>query len=781
MVSSGIVRGGGRGGVGPKASALLGALVVLAATAWGQEAQPPASGAPREALRVCVYDNPPVVMAGATGLAVDILEDVAAREGWKLDYQASTWNGCLRQLEEGRFELLVGIAYSEERARTYQLSAETVVSNYAMVFTRSSSEISSLLDLEGRRVAVVEGDIHAAAFEGLMRGFGLEWTSVPARDFAEALSLVAAGRVDAGVVNRLFSMAEAPDPRVRSTGIVFNPIEIRYGSPAGGSSMPLQLIDARLAALKRMPGSLYYRSLERWLPGGERPIPPWWRWALGAFLLLLAVTVVVGVWLRALVRRQTRQLRAQSLELRTEVRLRRKAQEDLARAAFRDPLTALPTRLVLRDRLEQALQEATFHGGGLGLLAIDLDRFQSVNELVGQTVGDELLARLAQRMRAGLPVTATLGRLVGDQFLVLLPHLEELGHLEAVASRLLETCRRPLSGPDGPLVVTCSVGGAVFPADAMEAEELLGNCEVALQDAKQHGRDTFSRYSRAMSARGLARRRLELTLRNAIAERRFTVEFQPIVSLATDQVVAVEALVRLTGPDDRPVLPEQFVPLAEDSGLISGLGRVMLQAAAEEARAWVDRGSRQVRLAINVSPHQLEAHDFLEQLDATVLPTGFPLSRLELELTEGVYLDSLRSRETLLAGLAERGVRLAIDDFGSGYSSLAYLSRLPIGTVKIDRSFVHDAPRSRGASEVIKAVVQLARGLDIQCVAEGIETGAQLEFLLDVGCPQGQGFLVARPMSGQALSQWLDRSDDRMVVPHGGWHAAAAAARRSRG
>jgi diguanylate cyclase (GGDEF)-like protein len=755
---------------GRTAAVLTGALVALAVAVSGQEAPLPDAGSPAGRLRVCVYDNPPVVVTapgGAAGLAVEILEAVADREGWALEYYAGTWNECLRDLEEGRLDLLPGMAYSQERAHRYQLSSEILVSNYGLIYAPLHSEITSLLDLEGRRVAVVEGNIHVAAFDELMRGLGLEWRAVPARDFTEVMTLIASGRVEAGVVNRLFSLAQGPRSRARSTGIVFNPIEIRYAAPAGRDPTPLRRIDARLAALKQLPGSLYYRALDRWLPRGDPGSPGWWSWAVGAALAALLLALALTAWSRALVRRQTRQLRAQSLELEGEVRLRRKVQEDLARATFRDPLTALPTRLLLRDRLEQALQEATFRGGRVGLLAIDLDRFQSVNELVGQSVGDELLARLAHRLRGCLPVTATLGRLGDDEFMVLLPHLQEIEELEVVALRLLEACRQPIAGQQGSLVITCSVGGAVFPEDAAEAEELLGDSDAALQHAKQHGRDSFSRYGAEMSRRGLARRRLELALRNAIAERSLQVDFQPIVTLATGRVVAAEALVRLRGPDGETVLPEQFVPLAEDSGLISGLGRVMLHAAADEARLWTRRASRRLRLAINVSPHQLEALDFLAQLDAAILPTGFPLSRLELEVTEGVYLDSLRSRETLLTGLAERGVRLAIDDFGSGYSSLAYLSRLPISTVKIDRSFIHEAPRSRGAAEVVKAVVQLARGLDIRCVAEGIETGAQLEFLLDVGCPLGQGYLVARPMSALALRDWLDRSDEGPAIGAG--------------
>lgn len=739
------------------------ALTALAGAVRGQNAERP----PVE-LRVCVFDNPPIVMTGPghpRGLAVDILDDVAAREGWSLDYYPSAWPGCLADLEAGRLDLLVGIAYSEERALRYELSRETLVSNYGMVWASADSGISSLLDLEGRGVAVVERNIHTTVFGELMQGFGLGWRKVPRRDFSEVLRAVDDGEADAGVVNRLSSMAGTLGERVRPTGIVFNPIEIRYAAPRGRSLERLRRIDERLATLKRLPGSHYYRALERWLPGGEPRLPVWWVWAFAGAACVLASAVAATLWMRSQVRRQTRQLRAQAVELSSEVRLRRRAQEDLARAAFRDPLTGLPTRLVLRDRLEQALQEATFHGGRVGLLLLDFDRFQSVNELVGQTAGDELLVRLSGRLRGCLPVTATVGRLLGDQFLVLLPHVEDAAQLREVADRLLEACRRPLVSPDTSLVVTCSVGGALFPEDAHEAEELLAGCEAALQDAKQHGRDSFSRYGSEMSSSGLARRRLELSLRNAIAERRLHVDFQPIVRLGSGRVVAAEALVRLRGPEGELVLPEQFVPLAEDRGLVSALGRVMLQGAAAEAAHWTRRGSSQLRLAINVSPYQLEAHDFLDQLDEAIRPTGFPFSRVELELTEGVYLDSLRSRESLLAGLADRGIGLSIDDFGSGYSSLSYLSRLPITTVKIDRSFVQDAPRSRAAAEVVKAVIQLARGLEIHCVAEGIETGAQLAFLRANGCPLGQGFLVARPMSAVALRDWLDRSLDGPALP----------------
>ena len=710
-------------------------------------------------IRVGVYDNPPLVSAVGglvRGLAIDVLEVTARREGWELSYRECEFATCLAWLEAGQLDLLVAIGFSEDRAARLRFGEESLISNYGVVYGTEAAGIRSMLDLEGRRVALLEGNLHGEAFRSLMRSFDLPWAEVPRSDFAAVLSAVRAGEADAGIVNRLYSLDNPDVQGLVPTGIVFNPIEIRYAAPWVGRHELLNAIDADIRRLKATEGSLYYRAIGAWTgTAAAGPLPAWLPWAGAGLAALLGLVLFANLGLRRLVRHRTEELEMRTAELEGEVRRRQKAQDDLARIAFRDTLTGLPTRFVLRDRLQQAIRGATVRDSRVGVLMVDLDRFRSVNQMVGQTVADELFERIAERITMALPATATLGRLEGDEFLIVLPSLGEAARLTEIGQRLLEVVRTPHKVHDRALVITASVGGTVFPEDGVEVDELLARADAAMSDVKLHGRDAYRRFSPEMAPQLLERQRVELSVRRALADGVLTVHFQPIVSLDTGRLEAAEALIRIPGNNGDMLYPERFIPIAEEAGLINRLGRLALEVSASAARQWIEVAPDGPRMAINVSPHQFEDADFLEQLDAAIGPTGFPLSRLELELTEGVYLESLPGRQELLGGLEDRRVQLSIDDFGTGYSSLGYLKRLPVGSVKIDQSFVQDAPVDGRAAEIVKAVVHLARGLGMRCVAEGIETREQLEFLRDIGCPAGQGFLLSRPLPVDDFSSWL--------------------------
>ena len=555
------------------------------------------------------------------------------------------------------------------------------------------------------------------------------------------------------MVGRLYGLGRKSDHQVAATSIIFDPIEIRFAAPKQTDGAILVAIDHNLQQFKDTPGSAYYRGLGRWLPG-ERSVsrvPKWVYWTLGGVLIVLILTLLANYALQREVRRRTRRLRQ-------EVRERRRAQNDSHRAAFYDTLTDLPNRLLLRDRLQQAIAEARERNQWVALLFLNLDSFQSINETLGTGAGNQLLGLVAKRLRSCLRESDTLARVGTDEFAIVLRASEDPLQVEHTAKRLLEAQRNPFEIDARQLVVTASIGSATFPDDGKEAEELVRNAEIAMASVKRGAHDGYSPYEVAMADQIAERESREILLRSALAKEELVVTFQPIISLASGMAVGAEALVRLLKPDGGWLHPGSFIPLAEDFGLIGRFGRLALTRACQEAVRFLGLVPDTFRLSINISPYQLNDSQFLENLDYSLSLSGIPGSRLQLELTEGVFLDSLSSRQYLLDALQERQIELAIDDFGTGYSSLSYLSRLPLSTLKIDRVFVQGLGKGRGSKEIVKAVIQMAHGLGLKVIAEGVETHGQLDTLRQMNCLFGQGFLFSRGVIAEEFEIWLQNA-----------------------
>ena len=443
-------------------------------------------------------------------------------------------------------------------------------------------------------------------------------------------------------------------------------------------------------------------------------------------------------------------------------------QEKMVHMAYHDALTGLPNRLLFADRLDVALAQARRNADKVCLISIDLDRFKIINDTLGHAAGDELLRGAAGRLEKLVREGNTVARIGGDEFIILLA-CESAEDGIAVAQRLVEAFRLPFALEAGSYHSTASAGLSVYPDDGADAESLLRASDIAMYAAKDAGRDTFRRYTPAMNDKGAGWLALEVELRRAIEEGELRVYYQPQVDVSSNQIVGVEALVRWQHPTRGLIAPMEFIPLAEEIGLIVPLGDFVLRQACRDAVQWQKEGVPPVRLAVNVSHRQFSEHNFVSTVRQIITESGFTPSLLELEITETAALRNIERTRAVAIGLAEMGVRLSIDDFGAGSTSLRYLQDFPITTLKIDRSFITGVNNNASNSAIATSVIALGHQLNLNVIAEGVETQEDLDFLKSRDCDEYQGFLYSRPVPVDEFKQLLinGRPADMVTVAVG--------------
>jgi len=430
----------------------------------------------------------------------------------------------------------------------------------------------------------------------------------------------------------------------------------------------------------------------------------------------------------------------------------RKASEARAGELARlDPLTGLPNRLLLRERLAEALARLQRTGEACALLLIDLDRFKPVNDTLGHPIGDALLAKVADRLRSIVKPADTAARIGGDEFIILQTGIQEAADTQALARRIVDLIGRTYMVEGHLLTIGASVGVALAPADGVMADKLLKNADLALYRAKLDGRGTYRFFEPEMDARMQARRRLELDMRQALARREFQLHYQPQLQLDDDRLIGCEALIRWKHPEHGMISPLDFIPLAEEIGLIVPIGEWVIRQACRDAMTWPTGMS----VAVNVSPAQFKSDRLVETIISALASSGLSAKRLEVEITEGVLLQESEKTLQTLHRLRELGVRVSMDDFGTGYSSLSYLRSFPFDKIKIDRSFVKDLSGKPDGDAIIRAIAGLGKSLGMTTVAEGVETPEQMQRIRDEGCTDVQGYLISRPIPADELLQFI--------------------------
>ncbi|MBV4531948.1 EAL domain-containing protein [Pseudomonas sp. SWRI107] len=427
------------------------------------------------------------------------------------------------------------------------------------------------------------------------------------------------------------------------------------------------------------------------------------------------------------------------------------SEQELAFLAHHDPLTGLPNRLLFNDRAEQAIAAAQANKRGCTLLLLDLDHFQSINDGLGHTIGDQLLKLVGERLREVLGTSVTLARLGGDEFGVLAENCQQIGHAGKLAQTIIERLREPFLCDDHRLFISASIGISLFPSDALSAEQLLRNADSALFKAKNNGRACYALYTEELTAHAQHRVETAGELRRALEQQELRVFFQPVHDLFSSQMVGVEALVRWHHPERGLVPPGEFIPIAERTGLIAEIDAWVLRQACRQMVQWQAQGKHLEFVAVNISSRLFGQHELFREVADVLHDTGLDPALLELEVTESAVMEDPEVALEQLHRLRELGLNLAIDDFGTGYSSLLRLKRMPVQKLKIDQGFVAGLPCDEDDVAIVRVIIALARSMGMKVHAEGIEQAEQARFLLEQQCQLGQGYWFGRPVPAQEL------------------------------
>jgi len=806
----------------------------------------------------------------AQGISVDILNEVARKEGWQIRWVSCIWEQCLRDLAAEKLDLLLGIGHTVEREKLYDFNRETAVVNWAQVYTGRQLKVVSPLDLAGKRIALVPTDLHGVAFLDTLQRFSIDADIVRVASYGDALKAVVNGTADAGVVSRIFPIAGTDSAKLYKTPLIFNPIQSKFAAPKGKNQQILQTIDRHLAAMKAEKGSSYYRILENRLgiPGRDE-VPVWVVLSLvgsGTLLLLLGagsllcslrirkrtaqleqeVTLhqetslslqaseeqlqtiiattgegylliaanlsivldvnqsfckmlgyrreeVVGTLPIRFIAAESREVCRQQLELFkpgdqrsyemellhrdgrritvhcnstrlpdeqgldgkifafiTDISERTRYESELLHQANHDLLTGLPNRLLMYDRIEQAIMHGQRHDTFLVLFLLDLDNFKVVNDTLGHSTGDLLLQAFAERTLTVLRQGDTFARLGGDEFVILPEAISCNQDIVLLTQRIFSALTTPFEIEGYELYVTASIGIARYPDDGATADALLKHADAAMYLAKREGKNDFRFFTRDLDTKMHERLSLESRLRRALERQEFELQYQPQIAMDTGRVTGVEALLRWHC-NGALIAPADFIPVLEETGLILPVGEWVLQTACAEAASWQSAPDDQLKISVNLSARQFQQQNLVAQVAMILDQTGLKPGRLVLELTESLLMDCGRETVTKLEQLTALGVALSIDDFGTGYSSLSYLAKLPIHELKIDRSFVGSLPHNSSSVAIVLAITALAATLRLHVVVEGVETSEQAAFLRAAGLDSAQGFLYSHPVSADVL------------------------------
>ena len=439
-----------------------------------------------------------------------------------------------------------------------------------------------------------------------------------------------------------------------------------------------------------------------------------------------------------------------------DVTERQRSEERIAHMARHDALTDLPNRMLLLEQLNHEIKRVK-RGECLAVLCLDLDQFKSVNDALGHHIGDELLKLVGERLRGCTRELDIVARMGGDEFAIIMTQMEQAADAATLSKRIRNSVIKPYQVEGHQIVTDISIGISVAPMDAVESDELLRNADMALYDAKGDGRGTFRFFEPEMNTRMKVRRELEMDLRKALASEQFELYYQPLVVLETNEVNGFEALLRWNHPARGLVSPADFIPIAEETGLIVPLGEWVLKAACDEAVNWPEH----IKVAVNLSPAQLNSRNLVSMVTTALRESGMPPHKLQLEITETVLLQNTFTTLATLHELRKMGVQIALDDFGTGYSSLSYLRSFPFDKIKIDRSFIQDLSNGAEPLAIVNAVAGLAKCLNMTSTAEGVETQQQMDVLQAIGCTEMQGYLFSHARPAHEIRQFFAKNPAR--------------------
>lgn len=821
-----------------------------------------AFGSSGERLVIGIYENPPKVYRDhhrrPAGLFVELIEAIAERQGWALEFQDCKWSDCLQALESGAIDLMPDVAATDERRGRFAFHQVPVAQAWSQLYRPAQLDLLTLDDLQGLRISVLRGSVQQAWFEARPE-LGVELVIVSS--MLDGFRAVEHGEADAAASNNFFGARFASRHGLADAAITFDQQSLHFAAPLTGPADRLAAIDSLLLQWKGQRDSPYFRALQRALvPEPLTAMPPWVVPLTMVLLFVVVLLLVFSALLRWRVKARTRALdhsrrqlehvldsstvvlyqahsatlapfwispnvgrlfglspaelieetgwEARILEqdrgkrsriateladadqlavdyriidghgktrhLRDEMRVLAagdgraevigtwtdltsdyQQRERIRFLSNHDRLTRLPNRAFLREQLKTAIAQTDMGGQGGMLLIIDLDRFAAINEAMGMAVGDRLLAAVARRILGQLAATDLVARSGNDEFCILMGAADSCETAARLCQGLLERIALPIQIEDHQLTVTASIGLAHFPAHGRSVSEVMAAAELALQQARKGGGNAWAAYRPELGTVTSERMFLEQDINKALEQDQFELFYQPQYSLIEQRLVGLECLIRWQHPQRGMIMPGAFIPFAEQTGQIRKIDLWVLRRACFQLAQWRDAGIDVPRVSVNLSASEFRSEALTDSIIAVIEEFGIAPDQLELEITETTLMEAPDQAAGVMLALDKLGVHLSMDDFGTGYSNLAQLLALPLDQLKVDQSLLANIEHSSQKQSVLRAIIALARALDMDLIAEGIESPAQLEFLKRAGCPLGQGYLLGRPLPASQLEQML--------------------------
>ncbi|HUQ29058.1 MAG TPA: EAL domain-containing protein [Usitatibacter sp.] len=732
-------------------NALRAILVIFLIASSPSAADPPAAQ-PSKLVVVSDDNYPPYLFRTPEGTLQGIIRDKwdlwSRRTGVPVEVMGMSWTRAQEAVIRGEADVIEALAQTPARARQYEYPNTPASIQARVYFHKSVTGIKDAISMRGFTVAAKAG---SACAEWLKANGVASIRTYP--DSPSLISAAATGEVRMFCMDTFaaeyFLFKHNIADEFRMTPVLYSaPFDwaVKAGRPALRDFIQDGFSRVRRAEVDEIDA--------RWR-GNPLQFPIGARYIYTALAAGIAVLVLASI---LLLRNQSlsRRVYGKTAELLAAVDSLKKQSARAQYLATRDPLTDLANRQLLLDQLARTLSHSARRNRPASVLAINLDRFKAVNDTFGQDFGDRVLQQTAARLTRCATARDIVARMSADEFVMMLPRTAPDGAAE-LAARVLREIHEPFDIDGQRVYCTASIGIAAYPGDGTTAAELVRNADIAVDCAKENGRNNFQLYRAEMQLLAARRLELETDLRHALERHEFELHYQPRVSLISGRISGLEALLRWHHPRHGLIMPGEFIPILEDSGIIVAVGEWVLRTACEQARRWQRQGLART-IAVNLSARQFHQRDLDQVIARIIEETGIDPTLLELELTESVLMREPEEAANTLRNLEAMGVRLAIDDFGTGYSSLAYLKRFPIESLKIDRSFIRDVTGNPEDAAITHAIIQLAHSLGLRVVAEGVETSAQLTYLRDNGCDEVQGFLFSAPLNAKAAQALIAAS-----------------------
>ncbi|WP_049753825.1 EAL domain-containing protein [Alkaliphilus oremlandii] len=713
-------------------------------------------GASREVISVAGDENHPPYeymdrIGNYKGFNVDIINALSIELGMDIEFIPMNWREALRALENKEVDVIQGMSSTEERKEKYLFTIPTVTNSQSIFVLKDTSIVFGLEDLSGMKVAFQAGDLNEEILADIP-----DITLLPKKDQNEAMDSLINGEADAYVGNRLTGLFYLQKSKNSSTvKIVGEQMATSEYGPATyrGNEELVHLFNKGIEAIKS--NGTYDKIYEKWFGkdiGNGRILNAYLKETILSVFTLSIIFLLFILWnknLKKEVLKRTMDLENINQELLLE-------KEKVHNLAYYDGITKLPNRVYLLKILGECIDSANDQKNRFGILNLDLDRFKHINDTLGHHMGDEILKLVGERIGRILKPNNFFARFGGDEFIILVKHIQEDKELIDLANQIIKEMDQPFMLNSHRLFLTTSIGISIYPEGGETLNDLMKNSDIAMYAAKGKGGNQYYIYDKSLSEKQMEALILINQLRNAVDHDELTLFYQPIMNTSTGNIVGVEALLRWYQPGHGMIGPNTFIPLAEETDLIISIGKWVFRNVCAQIKDWIHRGYDVKRVYINVSAKQFQEKGFLESILQALKEAELPPKYIGIEITETVIIQDIDHTIELIKKLKDIGISISIDDFGTGYSNFNYLKEMGVDEIKIDRSFIAETTKNSKKRAITKTIILLAHQLDIAVTAEGVETKEQLEFLRESSCSKIQGFYYSRPVPPEEFEKFLN-------------------------